>query len=132
LIFGLQGGNATTGLDITNVQVELAPPVSSDTTLTAVASNPSSNLPKTFALLQNYPNPFNPSTVIQYQLPKAANVTVKVYNVLGQEVATLVNAKESAGVYRLSFNMDSYASGVYFVRMVAGSYVHMDKMMLIK
>ncbi len=132
LIFGLQGGNATTGLDITNVQAELAPPVSSDTTLTAVASNPSSNIPRTFALLQNYPNPFNPSTTIEYQLPKAVNVTVKVYNVLGQEVATLVNAKESAGVYRLSFNMDSYASGVYFVRMVAGSYVHMDKMMLIK
>lgn len=92
----------------------------------------SSNVPKQYELYPNYPNPFNPSTVIQYALPKASHVVVKVYDVLGREVTTLVNSKEAAGVYKVHFNMDNYASGVYFVRMSAGNYVHTEKMMLLK
>lgn len=90
------------------------------------------NLPKSFALMQNYPNPFNPSTEIKYNLPKAAFVTLRVYDVLGQEVATLVDGHQSAGYYDLSFNMDRYASGVYFYILRAGNFVATRKMMLIK
>ncbi len=98
---------------------------------TGIAAN-GANLPKTFALMQNYPNPFNPSTEIKYNLPKAAFVTLKVYNVLGQEVATLVNGHQSAGYYDLSFNMDRFASGVYFYILRAGNFVAAKKMMLLK
>ena len=90
------------------------------------------NLPRSFALMQNYPNPFNPSTEIKYNLPKAAFVTLRVYNVLGQEVAALVDGHQSAGYYDLSFNMDRYASGVYFYILRAGNFVATKKMMLIK
>ncbi len=89
-------------------------------------------VPKDYALYQNYPNPFNPSTVIQYDLPKVSNVSIKVYDVLGREVATLVNGKQAAGSYQVTFNMDRYASGIYFVRLNAGKYVHTEKMMLLK
>ena len=91
-----------------------------------------SNIPKQFSLEQNYPNPFNPSTEIKYGLPKAAFVTLRVYNVLGQEVATLVNEHQNAGRYDLSFNMDRFASGVYFYMLRAGNFVATKKMMLIK
>ena len=99
--------------------------------LTAVNSA-ASNVPKVFSLDQNYPNPFNPSTEIKYGLPKAAFVTLRVYNVLGQEVATLVNQHQSAGHYDLTFNMDRFASGVYFYILRAGNFVSAKKMMLIK
>jgi len=128
VIFGLAKGTGATAMNISNVQVTMATPP----TVTGVKEGPGATIPKTFALLQNYPNPFNPSTVIEYQLPKVSNVSIKVYDVLGREVATLFNGKEAAGSYKVTFNMDKYASGVYFVRMVAGSYVHMDKMMLLK
>ncbi len=101
------------------------------TGVTGVRSEPGM-VPKDYALYQNYPNPFNPSTVIQYDLPNASNVTLKVYDVLGREVATLVNDKQAAGSYHVTFNMDRFASGIYFVRFVAGKYVHTEKMMLLK
>ena len=77
------------------------------------------DVPKTYALYQNYPNPFNPTTVISYQLPAVSNVTLKVYDILGREVAALVNGQENAGVYKVNFNASRYASGVYFYRIVA-------------
>lgn len=94
--------------------------------------NRGNGLPKTFALLQNYPNPFNPTTVIKYALPKAANVSLSVYNVLGQKVATLVDERQSAGYYEVNFNADRYASGVYFYVFRAGSFSAAHKMMLLK
>ncbi len=100
-------------------------------TTTGIASA-GNGLPKVFRLYNNYPNPFNPSTVIQYALPRAARVTIKVYDVLGREVATLVNDREAPGLHKIHFNMDRYASGVYFVRMRAGKYIHVQKMMLLK
>ncbi len=89
-------------------------------------------LPKTFALEQNYPNPFNPTTIINYQLPTASTVSLKIYDVLGKEVATLVNARQEAGSYNFTFNASNLASGIYFYRLQAGSFVQTKKMMLVK
>jgi len=91
-----------------------------------------SELPNEVALDQNYPNPFNPSTTISFSLPMASNVNLTIYNVLGQRVATLVNNHLDAGSHTLSFNAAKFASGVYFYRLEAGSYVALKKMMLLK
>jgi hypothetical protein len=89
-------------------------------------------LPRTFELAQNYPNPFNPTTLISYQLPVASDVSLKVYDVLGREVMTLVNGKQEAGSYNLNFNASNLSSGVYFYRLQAGNFVSTKKMMLVK
>ncbi|MHB1688959.1 MAG: ice-binding family protein [Ignavibacteriaceae bacterium] len=92
--------------------------------------------PQKFTLFQNYPNPFNPSTRIQYSLEKAAQVSLKVYNVLGLEVATLVNSRQEAGSYTVTFNTNKrtlgLSSGVYFYRLEAGSFVSTKKLVLMK
>jgi len=85
-----------------------------------------------FRLAQNYPNPFNPTTNITYVLPKTENVSLKVYDVLGREVATLVNEVKPAGAYTVPFNASNLASGVYFYKLQAGSFVQTKKMMLVK
>jgi hypothetical protein len=85
-----------------------------------------------FVLDQNYPNPFNPSTVIDYQLPVVSHVTLKVYDVLGRLVATLVDEKQTAGEHSASFDARRLASGVYFCRLVAGSQIATRKMILLK
>lgn len=89
-------------------------------------------LPKEFALYQNYPNPFNPTTVVRYDIPAAVHVTLKVYNLLGQEVATLVNEQQQAGRYTVNWNASSVASGVYLYRIQAGSFGEVRKMAVIK
>jgi hypothetical protein len=78
-------------------------------------------LPKEFALYQNYPNPFNPSTTIRYELPKEAMVTLKVYNILGEEVETLVNSLQLSGRYEIVWNASRYASGFYICRIETSS-----------
>ena len=92
--------------------------------------------PKEFNLSQNYPNPFNPSTVIKYSVPESGMVTLKVYDILGNTVTTLVNNYKSAGNYQAVFNADaagnSLASGIYLYRLVAGKEVITKKMMLVK
>jgi len=92
--------------------------------------------PQEFTLSQNYPNPFNPSTRIQYSLEKAAQVSLKVYNLLGLEVATLVNGRQEAGSYNVSFSANNgslnLSSGVYFYRLEAGSFVSIKKLTLLK
>jgi len=89
-------------------------------------------LPVTYKLDQNYPNPFNPSTVINFTIPKAGNVTLKVYNTLGQEVATLVNEYKNASNYQVTFNANNLSSGIYFYTINAGDFSLTKKMMLIK
>jgi hypothetical protein len=89
-------------------------------------------LPKEFALAQNYPNPFNPVTTIRYQLPVASQVKLHIYNLLGQEVRTLVDEMEEAGYKRVEFNAGSLPSGVYFYKMTAGAFTDIRKMILIK
>jgi len=91
-----------------------------------------SNIITEFHLEQNYPNPFNPFTVISYQLPVAGNVILKVFDVLGKEIATLVNEEKSAGNYEIDFNASSLSSGIYFYRLQAGSFVQTKKMILLK
>jgi hypothetical protein len=90
-------------------------------------------LPQKFQLQQNYPNPFNPTTVINFTIPKAGNVTLKVYNSLGQEVATLVNGYKDAANYRVDFNASNLSSGVYFYTLKVGnSFTQTKKMLLLK
>ena len=85
-----------------------------------------------YNLSQNYPNPFNPSTKISWQSPVAGHQTLKVYDVLGNEVATLVNEYRNAGSYEVDFNASSLSSGIYFYQLRAGSYTQTKKMILIK
>jgi Secretion system C-terminal sorting domain len=88
--------------------------------------------PASYELAQNYPNPFNPTTVINYSVPEKAEVTLKVFNLLGQEVATLVNGVQNIGSHQVSFNANNLTSGVYFYTIKAGSFTSTRKMMLIK
>ncbi len=88
--------------------------------------------PTGFSLGQAYPNPFNPTTTINYQLPKDAHVTIRVYDVLGRVVATLVDGEESAGYHEVSFDGSSFASGVYFYKMNAGNFSSVKKFLLLK
>ncbi len=89
-------------------------------------------VPAKFDLTQNYPNPFNPTTQINYSIPKNAFVTLKIFNVLGQEVATLYSGMQKAGNYVATFNAGKIASGVYFYRLSAGSFSSVKKMMFVK
>ena len=90
------------------------------------------DLPKSFALLQNYPNPFNPVTRIRYELPKESRVLLKVYSILGQEVATLVSDVQTAGRYEVEFTAAKFATGVYFYRLQAGDFVETKKLVLLR
>jgi len=91
-----------------------------------------SELPARFALLQNYPNPFNPTTVISYQLPVASSVRLVVYDMLGRDVAVLVNEKKEPGNYEVQFDGSGLSSGVYFYRLTAGDFVSTKRMLLIR
>ena len=102
-----------------------------------VSATPMDALPQAFQLLQNYPNPFNPQTWIGYQLPKSGPVTIKIYNVRGQLVDTLVDAEQAPGYYRVCWSGRNQhgnlaASGVYFCRMSSGSFTKTVKMILLK
>jgi hypothetical protein len=100
--------------------------------LTFVDGERRDGVPTEFALAQNYPNPFNPSTTIRYALPHTSFVTLTVYNTLGQQVAQLVNEQQQAGYHDVVFRGDGLASGVYFYRIQAGSYVDVKKLILFK
>ncbi len=88
--------------------------------------------PRMFALEQNYPNPFNPTTHFQFSIASAGFVSLKVYNILGQEVATLVNEVKDAGTYDATFDGSKFSSGIYYYRLESGSKIQMKKMLLIK
>jgi hypothetical protein len=93
---------------------------------------PSGEVATGFALNQNYPNPFNPATKIDYTVAQATHVTIRVYNVLGEEVATLLNEEIQPGTYQATFDASRMASGVYYYKMTAGSFTETKKMMFVK
>ena len=110
-----------------NVSVPL-----SITSVTTLVGGASALQPTQYSLEQNYPNPFNPSTMIRYTLPVSGRVAVRVYNILGQVVATLVDGTQNAGTYDVSFSASALSSGVYFYRIESGSFEAVKKMMLLK
>ncbi len=92
----------------------------------------SNNIPKQYFLEQNFPNPFNPTTTIIYELPITSHVSLTVYDVLGRDVAILVNEEQSSGKHSITFNASSLSSGVYFYRLISGNGIEMKKMQLIR
>ncbi len=105
----------------------------------SVISYKGNDIPEIYSLEQNYPNPFNPSTIIRYQLPQDGFVTLKIYDILGREVATLVNEEKAKGRYEVNFNASNLpagrqglASGVYLYRIKVNDYVAVKKMLMIK
>ena len=97
----------------------------------ASAAHPG-GVPALATLSQNYPNPFNPSTTIKYELPKTLHVSLTVYDLLGREVSVLVHERKDAGVHEVKFDGSSLASGVYFYRLQAGSYVNTKKLLILR
>jgi len=94
--------------------------------------NSEKGIPQEFALMQNYPNPFNPSTTIEYQITEYGLVSIKIFDVLGKEVRTLVNEEKSIGTYEINWNAENLPSGVYFYQLKAGNYVETKKMILMR
>ena len=100
--------------------------------LISLSSEEEFALPQSFNLSQSYPNPFNASTTIEFSLPQTGFVRLKVYNILGEVVATLVNEEKEAGSYHVQFDGTGLASGVYFYRMRAGEFVETKRLVLLK
>jgi glycosidase len=99
--------------------------------LSAIQSN-NNTVVSEYKLSQNYPNPFNPSTIIKYQIPNAGRVTLKIYDLLGREIKTLVDEYQQSGAYETSFNAANLASGIYFYQIKANNFIATKKMLLIK
>jgi hypothetical protein len=119
--------NATTGYDIYAQQVNASGNLG---IVTTVGAEP--GIVRDFVLQQNYPNPFNPSTTIQFALASASYVTLKIFNILGQEVATLINEKREAGQHTVQWDARNLASGVYFYKLQAGIFMETKKLVLVK
>ena len=120
----LSGGKLTT--------LEGDVPAWSDNGLFMVSSLSQVVLPETFSLDRAYPNPFNPTTTLSFALPIETEVSLSVYNLQGREVFTLIDAKMDAGYHYVTWDANTYVSGVYFVKMVAGEFVNTQKLMLVK
>jgi hypothetical protein len=100
--------------------------------ITDVEEVQGTSLPTEFRVRQNYPNPFNPSTIISYALPEQSLVSLRIYDVLGRLVQTLIHETQAPGVYKFNFDASRLASGVYFYRLVAGSFVDTKKLVLVR
>jgi hypothetical protein len=99
---------------------------------TDVRDNLRGAFPSTYKLFQNYPNPFNPSTQISYSIPQKSHVFLKVYDMIGKEIATLVNESKPAGNYEVNFNASGLASGIYFYKLQTGNFIDTKKMILLR
>src|SRR5208283_3788289 len=111
------------GVSIINVQ----PP-----TVLSSVKNAMNALPKAYRLQQNYPNPFNPTTTISFDIPSLSFVSLKVFDILGREVSTIISGAMQAGSYTRQWNASAFASGVYFYRLQAGSFVQTKKLVVLK
>lgn len=89
-------------------------------------------LPTEYRLYQNFPNPFNPSTTIKFSIPEPNQVILKIYDIVGSEVTTLLNQQMETGNYSITFNSPQLASGIYFYRMISGNFITVKKMMMLK
>jgi hypothetical protein len=103
-----------------------------DTSVSLGVTQINSEVPERIALFQNYPNPFNPSTKIQYQIVSGGFVVLRVYDIVGREITTLVNEKQEAGTYAADFDATGLLSGVYIYVLTAGEYAESRKTVLIK
>jgi hypothetical protein len=113
-------------------QSEIHQAIQDNVTGTIGVSGNSSKMPEGYILYQNLPNPFNPSTVISYELPVSGNVNLKVYDINGREMASLVNGRQDAGKYSYEFNGGNLSTGVYFYRLVSNNYAKARRMLLLK
>jgi protocatechuate 3,4-dioxygenase beta subunit len=146
IVFGLAPGTYTVSADLPGTELigsksatvsysSTGAPLGAvvDLSLSVVTDvSPVAERPVEFTLAQNYPNPFNPSTMISYQLPTAGHVDLRVYDILGREVAVLVNGVQTSGTHSVTFNASSLASGVYMYRLTTGSMTATKKMLLMK
>lgn len=99
---------------------------------TATDVKDDNNLPAEYKLEQNHPNPFNPTTTISYALPKQGNVIIKVYDINGNEIKTLINKTQNAGYYNVTFDASNLSSGLYFYSIISETFIATKKMMLLK
>ena len=99
---------------------------------TAGVDKPENSLPQRYKLEQNYPNPFNPATQIVFEIPSGEFVSLRIFNMLGQQVAVLVNEQRPAGAYTVTFRANNLPSGMYFYRLIAGSFQQTRKLLLLK
>jgi hypothetical protein len=128
--------------DLQNAELEILIDLGNDGTIddTIFVKNQATNIedegsllsPDTYNLAQNYPNPFNPTTNIRYSIPQRSSVSLKVYDILGNEVAALVNEEKDQGVYTVTFNATGFSSGIYFYTLQAGDFIQTNKMLLLK
>ena len=100
--------------------------------ITFVEEEEINEMPTDFTLSQNYPNPFNPSTKIQYSLPQSSNVIIKIYDILGNEIETLIKEEQPAGTYEVTWNAANLPSGIYFYHIKTRYFIETKKMILLK
>ena len=129
--FALDSGNTITALHLRDVAVGWGNRTSLPEWVTSV-EQPENSFRAKFSLSQNYPNPFNPVTYINYSIPISSKVSLKVFNLLGQEVATLFEGYRLTGNYEVVFDGSELASGVYFYRIKASNFIETKKLILLK
>ena len=123
------------GMDIDNHRlstVEEYDPALDTTNIVSIKDGSNSEIPETIKLEQNYPNPFNPATTISYSIPSTSHVRLSVFNILGQEVAVLINEVRETGFYNVEFSGVDLASGLYFYRLSTENFTQIKKMLLVK